>query len=437
MNKLKQKKINNKKHISKKVIRRNNAKLYPIYKMFSWDLISFYGIEFLFYTLTKGLSASGILIISALYILFRILMQMPAVTLTDILGHRKSLIIGNSLISLFVLGLIVSPNIYFIIIAALFRALGYDIKVIVETNLLYDSVSTRGGEGLYSKLDSKGASWYYWLDGVICICIGYLFVINNYFPMFICLGFTIISTILSLKFNDVHATKRDENKRFKNVLKEYSIDLKSSFKFIVRSNRIRSYIIFGAIFYGVITVLDVFRNNVLIFKGVPAAEYSMIFAVLILLAGLSVKSSRKIHKKFRNRTLTVVSLFYIACCLVVGIIANVCNTNICIPLIIIMFALMKMASSVWYVYEYKYLKNFTTPEIRNKIMFTYELIGGIVTSLLSFLGSIILKIFNPSQGFLILSLIAFIGIVLSLDYMRNRIGLRPQDYKKEDIEFMK
>ena len=37
--------------------------------------------------------------------------------------------------------------------------------------------------------------------------------INNYFPMFICLGFTIISTILSLKFKDVHATKRDENKR--------------------------------------------------------------------------------------------------------------------------------------------------------------------------------------------------------------------------------
>lgn len=29
-------------------IRRKNAKLYPIYKMFSWDLLFFYSIEFCF-----------------------------------------------------------------------------------------------------------------------------------------------------------------------------------------------------------------------------------------------------------------------------------------------------------------------------------------------------------------------------------------------------
>ena len=36
-----------------KKIRRKNAKLYPVYKMFSWDLLCFYSIEFLFYTITK------------------------------------------------------------------------------------------------------------------------------------------------------------------------------------------------------------------------------------------------------------------------------------------------------------------------------------------------------------------------------------------------
>ena len=44
------------KKMSKK--RRNNAILYPIYKMFSWDLLCYYSIEFLFLTITKGLSAS-------------------------------------------------------------------------------------------------------------------------------------------------------------------------------------------------------------------------------------------------------------------------------------------------------------------------------------------------------------------------------------------
>ena len=36
--------MKNRKEINK--IRRNNAKLYSIYKMFSWDLLFFYSIEF-------------------------------------------------------------------------------------------------------------------------------------------------------------------------------------------------------------------------------------------------------------------------------------------------------------------------------------------------------------------------------------------------------
>ena len=53
--------------ISKK--RRNNAILYPIYKMVSWDLLCFYSVEFLFYTITKGVTASQVLLITASYML--------------------------------------------------------------------------------------------------------------------------------------------------------------------------------------------------------------------------------------------------------------------------------------------------------------------------------------------------------------------------------
>lgn len=435
MEELKQKTIvkeNN--HKNKKHIRRNNAKLYPIYKMFSWDLICFYSIEFLFYTITKGLTASQVLIISACYVLFKILMQIPAVAITDILGHRKSLIIGNSLLLVYMAILINSVNIYWIIFGCLIKSLGFDIKTISETNLLYDSVSTKGGEGLYSKLDSKGASWYYWLDGIICIATGYLFVINNYLPMIICMGFVIVSIILSAKFKDVYK-KEVQKVKVSKILKEYSQDLKTSVKFIVKSSRMKSYIIFGSIFYGTITIIDLYRSDLIISKGMPEEQYSMMFAVLTILAGISVMLSKKVHKKFKNRTLTFISLSYILCCIVVGIIANTLSNSIAIPMIIILYVLMKMFTSIWYVLEYKYLKNFTTEEIRNKIMFTYELIGGVITSILAFIGSMVLEKFEVSQAFLLVSLAALIAIVLSLDYMRSRFGLKPKDYKKEDINF--
>ena len=434
MEETKQKKTKINKHTKQKINRRNNAKLYPLYKMVSWDLLCFYSIEFLFYTITKGLTASQVLIITACLVLFKILMQTTAVTITDMLGHRKSLIIGNALMLTYIAGIMIAPNIGFIILACLARALGYDIKTIAETNLLYDSVSTKGGEGLYTLLDCKGAGYYYLLDGAICFVTGYLFVINNYLPMFICMGFIVLSTILAFKFKDIHEVEKKENAKITKVLKEYRDDLKTSVKFIVKSNRMKSYILFGSVFYGIITIIDTYRCDLLVDKGMVPEQYSMVFAILTLLAGISVTLSRKVHKKFKNRTITFISLTYIICCTTVGIIGNISNT-ITIPIIIIMYTVMKMASSMWYVIEAKYLKNFTTKEIRNKITFTYELIGGIVTSIFAIIGSLLLNRFEVSQAFLLVSLVGIIGIVLSLDYMRTRFGLRPKDYKKEDIDF--
>ena len=91
-------------------IKRNNAKLYPIYKMFSWDLLFFYSVEFLFYTITKKVTASEILIINGFYLLFRILMQIPAVTITDSIGKRKSIILGNIMLIFYMLILIFAPG---------------------------------------------------------------------------------------------------------------------------------------------------------------------------------------------------------------------------------------------------------------------------------------------------------------------------------------
>ena len=434
MEKLEQKKKH--KHIKKRQIRRNNAKLYPFYKMFAYDLLCFYSVEFLFYTITKQITASQVLLINACYMIFRILMQIPAVTLTDMLGRRKSMITGNSLIFIYTITLMVSPNIVGIIIAVLIRALGFDIKTIVETNLLYDSVSTRGGEGLYSRIDSKGLSWYYWLDGILCLSAGYLFVLNNYLPMIICSVFALISTILSFRFKDVYTNNIENNKKIKiiDILSDYSEDLRTSMKFCLKSRRMRSYTIFGALFYGTIMLMDTYRSDLLVSSGIPEEQFATIMAVLIIIAGISVTLSVKIQKRFKNKTLTVISLTYIATCILVGVFANATVSKITTPIIIVLFAILKMCTAVWNNLEYKYLKNFTNEKNRNKIMFTYELIGAVSASLLSIIGSIMLKQFSINQAFLLVSLTVLVGIVLTLDYMRTRFGLKPKDYKKDDIE---
>lgn len=419
-------------------IRRNNAKLYPIYKMFSWDLLFFYSIEFLFYTITKKLTASEVLIINGFYMFFRIVGQIFAVAIVDFLGKRKSIIIGNILIVFYMLILIFLPGAISVILADLIFALGYDMKTIAEPNLLYDSVSTKGGEGLYSKLDAKGVSWYYILDGIASLTAGYLFVVNNYLPMFICLGFIIISTILSFKFKDIYEVKKEEKKEngLTNTIKEYAHDLRSSFKFILKSKRMKAFILFQIVLYSLITIMDAsYHGNLLTDIGIKEEQFSMIFAVLTLIGGISVALKRPIEKNFKNRTLSFLSLLYIGACVITGVVSSIYKNQAIIPLVLIMFAIQQISKSIWYILESKYLNNFTTENMRNKITFTYEFIGGIAASIFSILGGLLLEVLNVENAFLLVGIISLVSIIIVLNYMKTRFGLKPEEYKKEDIEF--
>lgn len=425
----------NKKKISKK--KRNNAILYPIYKMFSWDLLSFYSVEFLFYTITKGISASQVLMLTSVYIIAKIIFQIPSVAISDYFGKRKSIILGNCLLVVYMLILIFAPNIAWIAIANIFCAFGYDLKLITESNLLYDSVSTKGGDGIYTKIDSRGASGYYVLDTALSVIAGYLFVINNYIPIYISLFFLIVSTVLSFKFKDIYTakdTKKEES--FSKFIKGYSTDIVNSFKFIKKSNRMRSYLIFAAVFYGLIKIMSTYKSDLLMNIGVTEEQFSMIYAVLSLIAAVSVSYSKKVQRQFKNKTLTVLSLSNIISIICIGVIAINITNNIALPLILIFYTIIKITDSQWWVTEYTYLKNFTTPESRNKITFTYELITGIGASIISMIGAVMLDYIYIKYAMLLIGLL-FLGImIVILDYMRSRFGLKPKQYTKDDLEFV-
>lgn len=417
-------------------IRRKNAMIYPLYKMFSWDLLFFYSIEFLFCTITKQVTASQLLIVNGLYMVFKVIGQIPAVAITDFLGKRKSLILGNIMLIFYTLALIVLPGISSIILANLIFALADNIKDIAGPNLLYDSVATKGGDGLYTRLEARGGSWYYWLDGIASLMAGYLFVVNNYLPIFICLGFIIISTILSFGFHDIYPVKeRKESKR--NLLKEYRKDLKDSIRFIFKSKRMKAYILFGAVFYGIIETVGTYQGDLLVDVGIPAEYFSMIFAIITFVRGISLSFQKQIEKVFKNRTLTFLSLTYIASILITGVIASFFTGNLVIAIILLMCSSQQIISAIWYILEAKYIKNFTTPEVRNRMGFTYEFIAGIGGSIITILGGILLDYFNIANAFIIAGLISLVMMTLTLDYMRTRFGLKPEQYRKEDIEFEK
>lgn len=420
-----------KRELSKK--RRRNAKLFSIYKMFSWDLLFYYSIEFLFFTITKGISASEVLIINGIYLISKIIMQIPAVIINDAVGRKKGIIIGNLSIVLYLLILIFGKGAISIIIANIFCAIGFDLKYLTETTLLYDSVSTRGGEGLYSKIDSKGGSLYYILDGITALISGYLFINNNYLPMIACLICVMISTIISLMFEDIY--EKPKKTSIRKTVKNTGKDLKKTTKFILKSGRMKAIMIFQIVLYGTIKIIDTYRSDILVDLGVPEEQFAIIIGILSVIGGVAVSQNKAIEKKYKNKTLTVIGLTYLTGVILVGVVAFIAKTEAIIPILLIIFAIQKICSSMWFVLETKYIKNFTTEKNRSNIAFAYQIVGATSASIFSILGGILLEHTNIEYSFLIIGLISLALMILTLDYMRTRIGLKPHQYNKKDISY--
>ena len=207
-----------------------NIKLFPIYKMFAWDLLFYYAISFLFLTNIKGLSAAEVVLVDvSFYTFFKFLFQLPGTIVVDKFGKRTSLIIANIFICIAIFLILLTFNIATLIVAETFLALGYVIKSLVESNLLYDSIPKSDyRRRLFGNLDGKGSSLYYYLNALSSVATGFLYIINPYLPIIICLIISVISTYLSTLFYDIHINGINKLGEFPNAtqrIKEYFKEL--------------------------------------------------------------------------------------------------------------------------------------------------------------------------------------------------------------------
>lgn len=412
--------------------KRKNARIFPIYKMFSWDLLFFYSTQYLFYTMTKGLTAGEILRVEAFFPLFIIIMQLPAAICAEFLGRRKSLIFGNLVMSLYIFLLMVLPGFWGIFIANIVYAFGYSLKGVQETNILYDSTATRGGEGLYPKINAKGATAYYLFDGIASLVSGYLFVINQYLPMICCLILTLVSTIIAMNFKDIYTNKLEQHEVSKKI-KEYKSDFKISIKSILKSKRLKALLIFMGLFNALVSIIGTYKGNILVELQIGPETFSIINAVLSLISAFASTFQDRIHKKFRNKTFSVLSISFVLSIILIGVIL-LGNVSGMVPIILILLSVRNITMANYFVLSERYSKNFSTPKTRSRISFSVELTTNTIEAVLVFLAGMLLDGVSISYATLIIGLVFLLLFVLVLDYMKTRVGLKPENYSKNDIE---
>lgn len=413
------------------VANERNIQIYPLYKAFAWDMFFYYSIAFLFLTQVKNLSPSEVLLTEAAYPIFKMLLLIPFTKFIEKQGKRKSLIFANISIVLSISILIFAQNIWYVFAFQLFSSLGYLIKGICETNMLYDSIPRNPKRGsLFAKIDGKATSYYYYINSVASFAAGFLYVINPYIPMVLCLIMSVIATLLCFKFKEID----DERNEVKENHKE---NTKGLLKDILKSPRLINLISFGALFYGLLAILTTLRTSLLDEIRLPEQYFGVIFALLEIISGITTMNQNKFHNKLKNRTLAVLSIPVTVSCIILGVVAK---SNIpfmfVIVILILLYIIQYVMKGPFYILIKRYLNNFTTHKIRNKISSVYNLVENISRCIIALISSILLKYTTTANTLLIIGTIYTILLLAMLINMKGKVGLNPEEYTEKDIKFL-
>ena len=353
----------------------------------------------------------------------------------DRIGKKNSLVIGNILYSLSIFAMIFMRDYYELLFIQFIYALGYTIKGICESNILYDSLPIGRKRGkIFSKIDGQSTSNFYFFDAVSSIIAGLSFAINGYLPMILCFICCIISTMMSFRFRH---TTIIENKVEVITIKEYSKQIKEAVKFAIKSRRARSLFLFNAILLGVIYGIVNLRSSMLSEMQVPEQYFGIIFAILQLSAGFFARKADNIQNNFKNKTLTYLGIPVTVSCIIIGFIGKETLSKSSLILVVLMFLIQYSIKGPYLVLITRYLNNFTNKNIRPKITALKNLSYNLCSAIISLLCGMLLAITTTANTFIIIGCITTIGIVLLLDYMRDKVGLKPEQYKKEDLSYWK
>ena len=431
--------------INPKICKRN-MKLFPLYRAISFDYLFFYTINFLFLTQIKNISPSAVVLEDAFYSLFIIIFQIPAALLIDIIGRKKSMLLGNLSNVIYILLVLLSDSLFDLIIAEIFASIAFSLKDVSDLSLLNESIPQASTKSrIFAKLTSKGLSGYFILNSISLMISGFLYTINGYLPIIISLCIVILSFLISTAFIDPISENIKENNdklkkskkdNVKETFKTSIQDLINSFKYILSSKRLRSLILFSSIMYGVITVLASYQVSLLEEIGLPASVIGIIVAFLEITASISSKKQEQFHNKFRNKSLSVLGITVSLACILAGF-SGYINNNIYIVSIIAIFALTVkyIVVGIYQILIDKYYRNFTNEDIDSKIFSAKSLFNSISSTILGIIASILIGITNTKNSIIIIGFIFLLLFIIAIKYMKSRLGLHPDEYDKNEIKF--
>lgn len=129
--------------------RKLNMKLYPIYKMISTDVLFYNAIKVLFLTQVKLISNADVVFLESLYAFFKMIFTIPMTTIAAKLGKRRSIVLGNILVTLEFVTILISRNFMFLVLSQIISALGWSLRSTTESPFLNSFLDLQDWKAYY------------------------------------------------------------------------------------------------------------------------------------------------------------------------------------------------------------------------------------------------------------------------------------------------
>ena len=418
-----------------RMMRKTNMRIFPTYKKLAWDYLFFYTIDFLFLTQIKGISAADVMLKSTFYAFFGIILQLPANVIVEFLGRKNSVVLGNVLNCMYMAIIMMSGSLFDLIIAEFFSSVSFAIKNVAEPSLLNESIPpSRYKSQIYSKISAKGASGYYALNAISKVVAGALFVINGYLPVILSLIFLIIVTILSIGFIEPIQKKKKGN-----VLEIYKTEIqnvKDGFTFILKSERLKALILCASLIYALLSILQTYHVSLQEDIGLSSFMIGIIAAIGGLVASYASKKQAQFHNKFRNRSLYVICMILSITTMLSGIFGIGAEQYIILlAFIVLLFLAYDFGMGMFHTIIDKYLRNFANEKIDTIIFAAYNLFRNVFRMLAGLVASFLLDKMTTAYCMIIIGILFTIIYFLLGKYMKTRVGLKPEEYSKEERKY--
>ena len=426
-------------------MRKGNMKLYPIYKMVGLDWIFYYGVRVLFLTQVKNIAPADIVLAGSFYAFCYILFQIPNTIIVDKIGKKNSVAMGQLFNLIAMAIIIICPNFKWLLLSQAICAIGFGLKGISESSLINASLpkTKRKGE-IFSKIDGGAYSKFCFIGATSVLISGFLYSVNPYIPLYLCLTANFMAFIIAMNFVDVEKIEnkdKDKVKEKKNIkieIKDILNNLFSGFKFIFSSRRLRTLLIILGVWWGIIDTFATYQETLLKELEIPSYYIGFILAGFQMLVGMFATGALKFNKKYKNRSLTIIGLLLTSGSIILGIITKIqIPFSIILMIITLVFIIRAYAKGMYQVLKKRYMNNFADNSILPKI---YS-VNGITTNLgkmiIGVIASSILKLTSLSNALLLLGIICTLFVLMLALYSRSRLGLKPEEYDKKDIEYNK